>query len=209
SATETATPTVTDTPTETPTSTITETPTITLTPTEDVPDVLVTVNQAFCRYGPGTAYLYSHGLYEGDHATVDGRNYSGSWLWIQPDNLDRHCWSAASNFEIEGDISSVPVVNTLLPKSTLYGPPTNVRTRRDGSEVTITWDAVWMTEDDYRGYLIEASVCQNGILVGIAVHVDGTSYTITDEQNCAGESGGILYTVEKHGYTDPVAIPWP
>jgi hypothetical protein len=66
-----------------------------------------------------------------------------------------------------------------------------------------------MTEDDYRGYLIEATVCQGGQLVWIAIAVDGTSYELTDEQTCSSASSGRVYTVEKHGYTDPVDIPWP
>src|SRR3972149_6183891 len=40
--------------------------------------------QANCRYGPGQAYLYSHGLYAGDRAEVHSRNDSGSWLWVKP-----------------------------------------------------------------------------------------------------------------------------
>jgi len=75
--------------------------------------------------------------------------------------------------------------------------------------VIITWSKVWMTEDDDRGYLIEATVCQNGGLVSTAVQTNDTSYTFTDETSCGGGSGGRLYTVEKHGYTDPVEIPWP
>jgi hypothetical protein len=66
-----------------------------------------------------------------------------------------------------------------------------------------------MTEDDDRGYLIEANVCQGGRIVFLAAQTDGTSYTLTDEAGCEGTSNGWLYAVEKHGYTDPVAIPWP
>jgi hypothetical protein len=80
---------------------------------------------------------------------------------------------------------------------------------RSGNQVTVSWEAVWMTEDDDRGYLIEATICQNGVLIPIAVQTDSTSYTFTDDQNCSGESRGRLYTVEKHGYTTPVEIPWP
>jgi hypothetical protein len=167
------------------------------------------LEQANCRYGPGTAYLYSHGLYEGDQAQIDGRNSSGSWLWILPENLDRHCWVSASVVEIQGDAGSMPVVQSKLPHSTLYGPPTSVEADREGNQVTVSWDAVWMTEDDYRGYLIEATTCQNGQLIWVAVSIDGTSATFTDDTNCSGDSGGLLYTVEKHGYTDPVDIPWP
>lgn len=200
--TQTLTPTITRTPTITPTSTITPTPTF------DFPDVTVLM-QANCRYGPGTAYLYSHGLYNGDHGEVNGRNYSGTWLWIKPDNLDRHCWVAASVVELQGDVRTVAVVQSRLPHATLYEPPGNVRASRDGDRVVVTWDPVWMTDDDYRGYLIEATICQNGNLVLVAVHSDKPSYEFTDELSCSGESGGKLYTVEKHGYTDPVTIPWP
>lgn len=207
-ATRTSTVTLTRTPTITLTPTITSTPTITPTPTYDFPDVTVLM-QANCRYGPGTAYLYSHGLYQGDEAEVNGRNYSGTWLWIKPENLDRHCWVAASVVEVQGDIRTVVVHRSQLPFSSLYGPPGNVRASRDGDRVIVTWDPVWMTDDDYRGYLIEATICQNGDLVPVAVHSDHPSYEFSDELNCSGESGGKLYTVEKHGYTDPVTIPWP
>jgi hypothetical protein len=39
--------------------------------------------------------------------------------------------------------------------------------------------------------------------------MDGTSYTFDDEDDCSNDSNGRLYAVEKHGYTDPVTIPWP
>jgi hypothetical protein len=188
--------------------TITSTATISPTPTTDFPDAVV-LEQANCRYGPGKAYLYSHGLYAGDRAEVHGRNSSGGWLWLQPENLERHCWAAASVLEVSRDVMALKVVQSKLPQSTLYGPPENVEAERDGDQVTVSWDEVWMTKDDYRGYLIEATVCQGGNLVWMAVSVDGTSYTFTDDQTCSGASGGRLYTVEKHGYTAPVDIPWP
>lgn len=200
--TETSTPTMTPAPSNTPT------PTVTPTPTADGPRVTVLM-QAFCRYGPGKAYLYSHGLYAGDRGIVEGRNYTGTWLWIQPDNLDRHCWMAASVAEVSGNVSSMPVVTTLLPHSTLYESPKKVQAVRKGDLVAVTWEPVWMTEDDDRGYLIEANVCQNGAFISIAVQTDKPKYEFTDEQGCSGTSGGKLYTVEKHGYTDPVQIPWP
>lgn len=166
--------------------------------------------QAFCRYGPGKAYLYSHGLYEGDRAVVEGRNPSGAWLWIQPENLERHCWMAKSVAEVSGDVMSLPVVQTRLPMANdLYGPPEWVEAVRDGERVIVTWKAVWMTEDDDRGYLIEAQVCQNGNLIFMAVHTDEPGYEFVDEAGCSGESGGLLYVVEKHGYVNPVEIPWP
>jgi hypothetical protein len=57
--------------------------------------------------------------------------------------------------------------------------------------------------------MIEANVCQNGNLVWMAVATMDTFYTFADETICAEASNGLLYTVEKHGYTDPVPIPWP
>jgi len=165
--------------------------------------------QANCRYGPGTAYLYAHGLYEGDLGEVNGRNYSSTWLWIKPENLDWHCWVAASVVEIEGDIGTVVVHRSSLPHSSLYGPPQNVYASRDGESVAVSWNAVWMTEDDNRGYLIEATICQNGNLIPVVVQTDRTAYEFNDQTNCSGDSGGRLYTVEKHGYSDPITIPWP
>ena len=57
--------------------------------------------------------------------------------------------------------------------------------------------------------MIEATVCLGGNLVTVAVHTDNTSYELTDERGCGGGSQGQIYTVEKHGYVDPVPIPWP
>jgi hypothetical protein len=207
-ASPTATPTGTPTVSPTPTATITETPTITAAPTNALPSVTVR-QQAHCRYGPGSAYLHAGDLYPGDHGTLWNRNYGGSWLWVRFDKLWYACWVSASLVEIEGDPMSVSVYFHPLPKSVLYGPPHNVQASRQGDEVTVNWDEVWMTTDDDRGYLIEATLCQGGYLISLAVHTDGTSYTFTDESGCSGSSKGRLYAVEKHGYTDPVSIPWP
>ncbi len=202
-------PTNTPTPTTTPTVTASFTPSPSPTPTSEFPIAITTEERAFCRYGPGKAYLFSHELNKGDMAEVHGRNASKTWLWLKPYNLDRHCWAAASVLEVNGDIASVNVVTSRLPKSTLYESPVWVDAERDGDEVTVEWDEVWMTEDDFRGYLIEATVCQKGYLIFVPVQTDDTHFTFTDETGCSGSSGGVLYTVEKHGYTDPVEIPWP
>jgi uncharacterized protein YraI len=211
--TRTPTPTETSTPTLTPTATltptITPTPSLTPTPTFDFPDITVSVEQAHCRFGPGTAYLHAFTAYLGQHAEVHGRNDWGTWLWVLFDGEPRHCWIATSVTQVDGDVRTVVVAQTRLPQSTLYGPPSSVRAARQGDQVIVTWEPVWMTEDDYRGYMIEAYVCQNGAYLWTAVAIDGTSATFTDQAGCSLPSSGRLYTVEKHGYTAPVPIPWP
>ncbi|GAB4578577.1 MAG: hypothetical protein Fur0022_13120 [Anaerolineales bacterium] len=205
-----STPTDTPVPTATPSPTASPTATETLTATPDVPQGIVNVAQAFCRYGPGTAYLFSHQLNQTDHVFIDGRNYSGTWLWVQPDNLDRHCWSAASNFDLLGDPMTAPVVQPFLPRSSFVNPPTGVEASRDGNEVTIHWDAAdYIPIEDRRGYLLEVYVCQNGLYLWMALQTDNTTITLQDEQTCSQPSSGLLYIAEKHGYSEPVSIPWP
>jgi hypothetical protein len=194
--------------TETLLPTITDTPAITLTPTFAFPQAVIQM-QANCRYGPGTAYLYSHGLYSGDQGEIHGRTPSGAWLWIKPENLERHCWAAASVMEVVGDIFTVKVHETVLPRTTFAGPPENVDAVREGDKVFVSWSPVQLTVDKARGYLIEATLCQNGQAATIAVQTDNPFYEFVDEGSCASSSSGRLYTAEKHGYSDPVAIPWP
>lgn len=204
------TPTSTAQPSATENPTKTATPTITVTPTSEYPVARVLM-QANCRYGPGKAYLYSHGLYDGDRAEIHGRNYGSTWLWIKPEQIDRHCWVAASVVEVTGDLESVLIaVNTRLPYTTFINPPELVQAVREGDQVVVSWSPVIVKPaEDGRGYLIEASICQNGVLISVAVHTDSSSYTFQDEKGCSGKSSGKIYAVEKHGYTDPVTILWP
>jgi hypothetical protein len=190
------------------TSRPTRTPTITPTPTYDYPDGRV-LQQANCRYGPGAAYLFEWGLYPGDRVTIYNRNDDGSWLYVKPRSYQGRCWVSASLLEIHGDIFALDPFYGALPYSTLYPPPSNVYAAREGSDVWISWDAVWMTEDDYRGYLVEAWLCLDGEVVFTPVHVDGTVVILQDEPGCDERSHGRVFAVEKHGYTDPVTIIWP
>jgi hypothetical protein len=206
--TPTYTPTITLTPTQTLTPTITPTPTITLTPTFDFPKVTVNT-QSHCRYGPATAYLHAGDFYPGDKGILWNRNYDGSWLWVSWEKQHWACWISASVVDVDGDIFSVTTYMNLLPKSTLYDPPEKVRAQRDGDTVVIFWTPVNMTLDDDRGYFIKAQVCLHGYLVDMVYHTDTNSLTITDEQTCDRPSNGTVQAVEKHGYTDPVPIPWP
>lgn len=203
-----STATITPTPTETLTPTITFTPSITPSPTYDFPDVTVKM-QAHCRYGPSTGYLHAADLYAGDTGTVRGRNISGTWLYIKFDKLHYFCWAAASVVDVVGNIFLVYPTERKLPQSELYGPPQILGAVREKDQVTITWKRVNMTEDDNRGYMIEATLCQDGSNLFTVIATEGTSYTFTDEAGCQNASKGLLYTVEKHGYSVPVEIPWP
>jgi len=200
-------------PTFTLTPSITPSPTITPTPTFDFPTVTVN-KQAHCRYGPSQAYLHAADLYAGDIGSVRGRFLYSKWLFVKFDKLNYFCWVAPSVVDVVGDISKINLTEPNLQTigSNMYGPPKNVTAIRDGDKVTISWEQVNMTKDDDRGYFIEAFVCQAGAYLWWTFSYPDqftTSYTVKDEAGCGEPSSGVLYTVEKHGYSKPVKIPWP
>ena len=218
-ATSTDTPEATFTPSETPAPTLTFTPTIVLsptitsTPTFAFPTVIVN-KQAHCRYGPSVAYLHAADLYPGDSGSVRGRFIYSKWLYIKFEKLNYFCWVAPSVIDVVGDVSTVAYKDLNLQSigSNMYGPPGNVTAVRDGNNVTISWSRVKMTKDDDRGYLLELLVCQKtSLLWWTDSYPDQytTSYTVKDEGGCAQPSSGKLYTVEKHGFSEPAIIPWP
>lgn len=209
----TATPLPTFTPTLTFTPTSTSVPTATFTPTPGAPTATVN-KQAHCRYGPSAAYLHAADLLPGDKGTVRYRALYSNWLYIQFDKLTYSCWVAPSVVDIVGDTSKLQKFEPDLQRigSNRYGPPQNVQATRSGDEVTITWDKVDMTADDDRGYLIEAFVCQKGAYIWWTDSFPdqfNTSYTVKDEAGCASPSSGRIYTVEKHGFSEPAEILWP
>jgi hypothetical protein len=211
--TDTTTPTFTFTPTDTLAPSITPSPTITPTPTFAFP--VVTVNQqAHCRYGPSGAYLHAADLYAGDVGTVRGRFAYSKWLFVKFDKLEYFCWVAPSVVDVAGDISKINLTKPNLQAigSNQYGPPQNVTVLRDGNKVIVSWDQMVMTTDKDRGYFWELFVCQDGNYIWWTDSYPDqikTSFTVKDETGCNVPSFGFLYTVEKHGYSEPVAIPWP
>lgn len=211
--TETSIPTLTSTAMRTLTPTVELTPTVSATATFAFP--AVTVNkQAHCRYGPSVAYLHAADLYAGDKGTVRGRYIYGNWLYVKFDKLNYFCWVAPSVVDVVGDVSTVAYKELNLQSigSNMYGPPTGVSAVRNGNEVIISWDQVRMTEDDDRGYLLELFVCQDTFYKWWTDSYPdqySTSYEVRDEAGCAQPSSGKLYTVEKHGFSEPVNIPWP
>jgi hypothetical protein len=209
--TSTPTPEPTKTPTQTPTPssspTLTQTPTITQ--TLPPPEGYVRVAQANCRYGPGWAYLYKFGLYEGISVEIQGRTARGDWVYVLPLWYETGCWIKADLLEITGDVFSVEEYYGTLPFSDIYPPPWITEASRDGDEVFISWSDVRMTQDKYRGYLLETWLCQDGELVFTPVNIDGFQTTFIDEPGCSEPSWGRIYSAEKHGYSEWRTIPWP
>jgi hypothetical protein len=225
--TPTPTPVYSPTPTATATGTATSvpTPTPTFTPTYSAPRIRVLMHSQ-CRYGPGVGYLYEYDLFEGNLMEVIGwreiltQKNTGIWepsVWayVRAVGGVNICWVNSSLFEVvRGNLFDAPPYTARLPYSELYKPPKAVDAWRNGNDVTVMWSSVWMTEDDYRGYLVEAWVCHAGQLyfapVGYTgVNVARPAVQIPDEPGCSEPSSGRLYTVEKHGYTQWIRIPWP
>lgn len=162
-------------------------------------------------------YLYKYSLLTNDQVEVLGRNPDGSWLYIQKAQGWNPCWIQQGNLEFDTNQTNIlPVVYSSLPYSNQYLPP-DASAHREDSQVTISWKAVWMSLDDYRGYLIEAWVCQDGAQVFLPISyypplADNTgtlSITIKDEPGCSLPSSARIYSAEKQGYSDLSNIPWP
>lgn len=199
----------TNTPTFTPTLTPlpTETPPPTFTPTPEFPTVTADMN-AFCRWGPGTAYITSGvPLLEGQTARVDGRDYDSTWYWIQIESVNWHCWISASTVTLQGDSKSIKYVQIDIPTSNKIPSPKGVSASRNGNLVTISWQAAPPAPE--LGYLIEAEVCLYGSPVDVAYSTTNTAITLEDNQDCSKKSSGTVYTVNKLGYSKPVPIAWP
>lgn len=213
--THTATATVTDTPTSQYTPSITPTPSLTPTPSPVstfAPIAAKVLVQANCRYGPGAAYLYEWGLFPDVRVDIVGRNDIGTWAYVEPWTYFDRCWVKSDILEIRGDLRDAPPYYSRLPFGELYNPPTNVRASRNGDDVIIAWDPVWMTTDDDRGYLIETWLCRDGQLIFTPLRTrqyQETTITVQDEAGCQLPSGGRVYTAEKHGYTQWILIVWP
>lgn len=170
-----------------------------------------------CLYGPGSVYLYKYSVFTDNPMEAIGRNWDGSWLYIQSIAGWNPCWIQADLVELSsGNVNELPIVYSKLPYSNQYNSP-DASAHRDGNEVTISWKADWMSLDDYRGYLIEAWLCQAGEHVfdpisyvpPLASNVGFLSITILDESGCNLPSSARIYSAQKQGYSVGSYIPWP
>ncbi len=208
-----ATPEFTFTPSLSPT--ITSTPTITPTPE---PLQLTILEYTDCLYGPGEFYLYKTSLTAGSRMEVVGRSQDGLWINVQEIRGWNGCWIPTSQAELDsGSVADLPFIYTALPITRYeYSPPT-AKAVRGGDEVTVSWEAIWMSKYELRGYLIEAWVCQGGqhifLPVGINLtyeeNVSTISVTIMDEAGCAEPSSARIATASIRGYTLFEKIFWP
>jgi hypothetical protein len=218
----TSTPSPTATPTLMPSLPPANLPLPSLTPTAEPPHVTILADSQ-CMLGPGTDYLMYYPLFALNWMRVIGRNPDGTWLILKAlnDPLWKACWIQTDKVRFdEGSLRDVPIVSLVNSYAeVLYQPPTLVRAVRSGNVMTISWQPVYMTEDDARGYLVEAWVCQGGkqvfVPTGLWVSFNQNNNTpemslqVTDEPGCDVPSNARLYAVEKHGYTPYREIPWP
>lgn len=202
----TQTPTSSDTPTPTLSPTPTETETPTITPTEETPYVTAD-GEVNCRYGPDADYLYAWGLSEGDLAELKGRNYEGTWLYVQPHDTDWTCWVAASIVTPSVEIETVDVVYPVIYVHPAVSNPSGVKAARNGSSVTISWNPAPAAIG--LGYLVEARICMGSYLLDVVESTEALSITLTDKDGCSGDSYGQVRVFDKRGYSAPVKIKWP
>lgn len=211
------------TPTATFTPEPTFTPTVTLTATP-VPVVYQTLKgiisneRSSCRYGPGTYYLDNETLRLAIKIEVLGRDVNSSWGYAQADGYAEPCWVDFKNIELDGGIDSLEPVypgKVSLPLSFIWSEPKNIYTVRtaDGNTLNIYWDEYILPDGELESpqsprFLLELWLCRNNELTFVPTFVWTNSASVVDEAGCSEASGGVIYLVEKHGYTGPVEIPW-
>jgi hypothetical protein len=157
--------------------------------------------------GPDVVYLYNVTFDEGTLARVDGRNSAKTWLWIQIEGYDHHCWIIASAAVLDGDIDLIPRVPSDPPASPSVSSPAGVHATRSGSAVTIAWNPAAPSVDLH--YLIRALVCNGQYLIDVIDTTTNTSYTVRDKAGCSGSSSGRVFVVNRLGYSVPVSVSWP
>ena len=171
-----------------------------------------------CLYGPASYYGYKTSFPAGQQVEVVGRSEDGSWISIEEVGGWNACWIPASQAQLQSSrVEDLPVVAPILPRSEYeFGSPSAIA-HRDGDVVTVSWEAVWMSEDEVQGYLIDAWICQGGHHIHQPVFV-GTTYEqntgtisvkITDEAGCEEPSTAHIASVGRRGFAEWEMIFWP
>ena len=205
----------TQTHTQTPTPTASLTPTITLQPTYAVLRGIVNSELVMCFYGPSRAYLFKYALIGTSRLEIIGYLPDTGYIQVRAIGGTNPCWMNLEWMDVQGDINSVQPIDPLeitLPWSPYYAGPTWVNATRSGNEVTITWSPLVLRAGDDSGqelYLAETWVCRAGKLTFVPIGAYQPLVTVVDEPGCSQPSFGRVYSVEKHGYTKYLPVPWP
>lgn len=205
--------------TPTPTWQFSPTPSLTptITPTPGLPQAVLPA-YTDCLHGPGEFYPYKTSYPAGSRVEVVGRSQDATWINIRPIGDWNSCWIPVAQAQLEGYlVADLPFVYTTPPLVRYDYRYPAARAVRKGNVVTLSWEAVWMSEYELRGYLIEAWVCRSGELIFIPIGITPTyqqntgefSIEIVDEPGCAQPSRVRIATASKRGYTFSPDIPWP
>jgi hypothetical protein len=138
---------------------------------------------------------------------VEGHDYTNGWAYIGLPDFPRHCWVSLEAVEISGDIRSVGlVIPNLYPRDDIPVPG-GVSAKRNGGNVTFSWNAVPSAPE--VGYLLEVIQCVNGFAINASYATEKTSITLQDSTDCSVKSEGTLRSKNKLGYSHPAKLPWP
>lgn len=96
-------------------------PEITITLTPEQPKATA-IQNANCRYGPGTAYDIADTLFAGDTAPIVGRNEQNTWWQIKGPTFGSLCWVSKVTVEVSGSMEGVPI-GAAPPPPTLTPEP--------------------------------------------------------------------------------------
>jgi hypothetical protein len=131
---------------------------------------------------------------------------------VQPLGYSYPCWISGNLLDLSGPVTSVPYYDypPFLPRTSYAREPTGLSAQRTDGSVRINWDAAtYIPSPDRRGYLIDARVCRNGVIVQLFFQTDTPSITIEVDKNCSQTSKATIYVVHKDGYGPSKTINLP
>jgi hypothetical protein len=115
-----------------------ETPAASITPTPGA-SMLVLIQNANCRRGPGSVYPVLTSFLVGQSLQVDGRSEAAPLWWqVALPNSNQHCWVSSSAGTPPGDPNTLPVIPA---------PPTPIPTAKPGGAGGIDFDKDGYTSD--------------------------------------------------------------